>query len=147
MRVARLLLLPFALLPMLAGCGDDGPRPMRIWGTVSYAGVPIDDGRIIFTPTGETPGSSTGGPIKEGSYDIPTSAGPYAGGTYRVEVSSLEETGRKLENVVDPGGPALAVFLDRIPPDYNSRSTLSITVADDSSANQHDFELKEVAMQ
>ncbi|QDV32450.1 hypothetical protein [Tautonia plasticadhaerens] len=148
MRVSRPPIVPTALaLLLLPGCADPGPRPMRVWGAVSYDGQPVEDGRIIFSPTGNTPGGSTGGAIEAGRYDIPSRSGPYAGGTYRVEISSLEETGRTLENAVDPGGPALAVFFDRIPPAYNSQSTLSITVADDSSGNQHDFDLEEVATQ
>lgn len=125
-----------------AGCGgDDGPTTMRLNGEVTYDGKPVEDGKITLTPTGETPGGSVAGEIKEGRYDIPRDAGPISGGAYKVEISSLAKKGKALPNVVDPGGPSLAVFEELIPRKYNAESTLTVNVSEDSSKNVVDFKL------
>jgi len=130
---------------VLTGCGGNtGPTAMRVWGEVSYDGKPVEDGKITLTPTGETPGGSVAGVIKEGKYDIPRDEGPYAGGTYKVEISSLAKQGKALPNVVDPGGPSLAVFEELIPRQYNADSTLTLKVSEDSSQNAADFKLEKV---
>ncbi|MCS7304309.1 MAG: hypothetical protein NZ602_04285 [Thermoguttaceae bacterium] len=77
MRVAKhwwVLMLLFAF-----GCGGSGPG-MRVWGTVTYQGQPIQEGQIVFTPIEGTPGPSTPGQIKNGQYEIPKHIGPYAKG-------------------------------------------------------------------
>lgn len=135
-----LLALAAALVP-LAGCEPEGPVAMQVQGEVTYNGEPIEDGKITLTPTGQTPGGSVAGAIVNGRYDIPASEGPIAQGTYKVEISSLAKKGKALPNVVDPGGPSLAVFEELIPPAYNSQSTLTMTVSDDSSKNEFDFAL------
>ena len=117
---------------------------MRVWGEVGYDGAPIDSGRIIFTPTGTTAGGSTGGPIVRGKYEITRENGPYAGGTYRVEISSLAKTGKSVPNVGLSDGSRLDLFGEAIPAIYNCTSTLSVTVSSDSSKNRHDFPLKKV---
>lgn len=126
---------------VLVGCSQEGPRPMQVWGQVDMDGKPLEDGKITLTPTGETPGGSCSGAISQGKYQIPSSEGPFAKGTYKVEISSLAKQGKALPNVVDPGGPSLAVFEELVPAAYNSASTLVLTVSEESSKNEHNFQL------
>ena len=108
---------------------------MRIWGEVSLEGVPVDHGKVTLTPTGDTPGGSVAGVIKAGKYDIPSSEGPYAKGTYRVELSSLSQTDKSSPNIDDLGKRPLPVYEELIPRTYNANSKLSLTVSDEPSKN------------
>lgn len=126
----------------VTGCGGkDGPVTVRVSGTVSLEGKPLDEGKITLTPIGETQGGSVAGEIRDGKYDIPKSEGPLVNGNYRVEISAIAKQGKSLPNVVDPGGPSLAVFEELIPPAYNRDSTLTMKTSDDKSANTFDFSL------
>jgi hypothetical protein len=115
---------------------------MRVWGDVTYDGKPLDDGSIVFTPIDGTPGSSTGGPIKGGKYDVPARGGLVAGGKYKVEVAALRPVGKPLPNIMDPGGPPLQPSENYIPLKYNTRSTLTATISDVSSKNEISFQLQ-----
>lgn len=132
--------MAFAVLAM-SGCGDDGPLTVRVGGAVTFDGKPLEEGKITLTPTGETPGGSYAGEIKDGKYEIPKEDGPLANGSYRVEISAIAKKGKSLPNVVDPGGPSLAVFEELIPPVYNRSSTLSMKPTEDTGANNFDFAL------
>ncbi len=138
------LVITCGLVTSVSGCGENGPRQMRVWGEVRFDGVPVEAGRIIFTPTGDTPGGSTGGALTRGKYDIPSKNGPYAGGTYRVEISSLAGSGKTVAAIGLPSGSRVEVFKEAIPAIYNVSSTLSVTISADSSKNQFDFPLKRV---
>ncbi len=127
------------LLCLTAGCGD-AKTSMRMWGTVSYQGRPIEEGRIVFFPIESTTGPSVGTAIEQGSYDLPAQSGPYAGGVYRVEI-----TGTGPERQYSPNlsgkGPTFTVRDQFIPPEFNQKSRLRVSVADRTKDNRHDFEL------
>ena len=128
-------------LGALGGCsGSNEPQTMRVWGDVSYNGTPINDGTIDFVSTdGSAPAQAQ---IKEGHYDLPASAGPLAGKTYRVEISALKKTGKTMRNVMGDGEPTMEPLYNTIPNEYNSESTLKAEIAPDRSKNQFDFALK-----
>lgn len=130
----------------MAGCGGkEGPVTVRVSGSVSFEGKPLKEGKITLTPIGETQGGSFAGEIREGKYDIPKADGPIANGSYRVEISAIAKQGKSLPNVVDPGGPTLAVFEELIPPAYNRDSTLTMKPTENTSANTFDFNLTKSA--
>ena len=100
-------------------------------------GQPIENGRIELVPTAETEGPATGGLIKQGSYDIAADRGPLAGGTYQVRIEGYRPTGEMATNRDRPGvsSPIMGNF---VPAQYNSETTLTITIEGDESV---DFDL------
>jgi hypothetical protein len=128
------------LLLLTAGCGSGSPS-VRVWGTVSYQGQPVKEGQIIFFPTEGTESPSAGGMIHDGKYDIPKDKGPYAGGTYRVQITALGANKTYSPNV-SGAGPMVSVREQLIPPRYNQQSTLRVAISADPAQNQHDFDLK-----
>jgi hypothetical protein len=131
-----------AALTILVGCnGETEPLTMRVWGDVTLDGKPLDEGSIVFSPAENTAGGSAGGGIKQGRYDVPSTAGLVSGGKYRVEITALRPVGKQLPNIIERGGPPLQASENYIPPTYNAKTTLAVTVSDDSSKNQFDFKL------
>ena len=123
---------------LIAGCSDtvDG---MRVWGTVTYDSRPVPEGVILLTPEVGQSAPTAGGLITYGRYDLPPTKGPRAGVTYRVSIEGLEKTGRKIRSPQHPeGNDEKKQF---IPPEYNTRSKLQITVSANPAENQHNFPL------
>jgi len=105
---------------------------MRMWGTVSYQGQLIPEGQIILFPIDGTAGPSTGGIIQNGQYEIAKRRGPYAGGTYRVEI-----TGFGAEKVYSPNatskGSGIRVREQIVAIQFNQQSNLRIEVSKSAS--------------
>jgi len=113
---------------------------MRVWGTVSYEEKPVQEGQIVFFPIEETRGPSTGAEIREGQYEIPRSAGPYAGGAYRVEITAAGPVRSYAPNA--SGAGMIAEVTDQyLPAAYNQQSTLRVAISPEADENQHDFHL------
>ncbi len=128
------------VLVFTVGCGRSGPG-MRVWGTVTYQGQPIQEGQIVFVPIEGTSGPSTGAQIKNGQYEIPKHIGPYAKGVYRVEITAMGPEKTYSPNASGEG-PFYTVREQLLPPIYNQRSTLRVTIWPEPDKNQHDFHLK-----
>jgi hypothetical protein len=122
------------------GCGS-GQRSVHVSGDVSYKGQAVEEGEIAFVPLVPTPGPAASAAIRAGHYDIPAKDNLLAGGTYSVEVRGLRKARRKLADPLNPAGPALEVQENYIPPEYNVRSRLKVTVATDASEQRLDFAL------
>ena len=80
--------------------------------------------------------------ISGDEYDIAQADGHYAGGTIRVQIAALGAK-KKYSTNASGGGPMVSVREQLIPPRYNRRSTLCVTISADPAQNQHDFDLKE----
>jgi hypothetical protein len=123
--ISRFLLLAgFSLLSLMMGCGDpDGRVPVE--GTITLGGQPLDEGIIEFV----SEGLRTGSVISEGKYAIPKTHG-LTPGSYKVKITSGD--GKTPLDAADDfiPGPTGAniVSKERIPPEYNSRSTQVVTV-------------------
>ena len=65
--------------------------------------------------------------------------GPYAGGTYRVEITALGAEKTYSPNLSGEG-PIISVREQLIPPEYNQQSTLRVTISADPA--RHNFDLK-----
>jgi hypothetical protein len=130
---------PLLAVGFFLGCGDrDGG--MRVWGEVTYDSEPVAEGMILLTPDAGHAAPTAGGLIKNGRYDMPAMKGPRAGVTYRVSIEGLKKTGKK---IVSPQAPDGADEKNQfIPPEYNSRSMLKITVSKQATENQKDFSLE-----
>jgi hypothetical protein len=129
------LVAGWGLLRWIGGSGQQ----QRAWGEVSYAGKPIEQGEIVFTPVGNTAGPATGGAIVNGAYEVAAARGPVVGGTYRVAINGYARAGRKIESA--PG--VFVEALDNIvPSDYNVNTTLQVTISARASENRFDFRLE-----
>ena len=134
--------LTFAiLLVALTGCSS-GPKPMRVWGNVTFEGKPLPEGTITFTPIAPHTGPSTGGSITEGRYEVPEKVGPLSGGQYRVEITATRSSGRQVVNTIGFGGGMITVPEMYIPTVYNAASKLQVTISQKADENQFDFELR-----
>jgi hypothetical protein len=131
--------LAAVLLLIISGC-DSLSRRMRMRGEVSYAGEPVEDGAILLSPIEGTAGHATGGPIRQGRYDIAAKDAPVGGGTYRVDITGLRLSGRHIKT---PEG-VMHVRDQYIPAAYNSQSSLRVTISSEASGNEHNFRLAAV---
>jgi hypothetical protein len=122
------------------GCGS-GKRTVHVSGDVSYKGQAVEEGEIAFIPAVPTPGPAAGASIQAGHYDIPAKDNLLAGGTYTVEVRGLRRARRKITDPLNPAGARLEVQENYIPPEYNLRTRLKVTVARDASEQRLDFAL------
>lgn len=119
------------------GCGGEGR--LAVQGNVRLEGKPIEEGRIVFTPTqdaGKRPQAIA--VIKDGAYSLPASEGPLPG-SYRVEVYSPKKTGKTIPT---PGDPTVTTQETRemVPAEFNKASKL--TVAFEAGKPSYDFDLK-----
>jgi hypothetical protein len=67
------------------GSGEEDIGRVRLAGSVSIKGVPLEAGRIQFTPDVNTKGPVASAAIKNGRFDVPREEGPVPG-TYSVVV-------------------------------------------------------------
>jgi len=129
----------FVVLCLCSGCGSNATH---ISGNVTYDGKSIEEGTIEFIPIEGTTGPSTGADIKLGHYECSQDTALARGGRYQVRISALAKTGKTTPNIVMPGGPPLAISQNYIPAKYNSNSTLTVTLSNDSAENTFDFQLQ-----
>jgi hypothetical protein len=137
------------LAAALAGCGgEDDPWPRAaVSGQVKLDGQPLASGTITFFPSGATKGPAAGGEIIDGKFSIPEHEGPVVG-TNRIEVRSVQKTGRMVESpsAVEADGPAtegmlVEEYADVVPKRYNTYSDLERTIEPDVE-NQFDLRLE-----
>jgi len=124
---------------VVAGCGS-GSDSMRVWGTVTFQGQPVDEGQIVFFPIENTTGPSTGTEIHHGRYDIEKRIGPRAGGTYRVEITASGPETSYCPNASGVGHVA-AVRSQYLPAAYNRHSQLRVEISPKRKQNEYDFHL------
>lgn len=129
------------LAVIAAGCGRS-PTPMRVWGEVTFDGQPLPEGTIAFTSIAPHTGPATGGPIRDGRYDVPANVGPLSGGQYRVEITAIRPSGRRIPNTIGFGGGTLEPPEMYIPATYNISSTLQVTISARPEENKFDFPLQ-----
>jgi hypothetical protein len=135
-RKPQLWLIALALLG-LCGCGDKRAG-IPLSGSVTFDGVPVETGQIVFEPQGA--GAMTLTQISNGTYQLPTerSAQP---GKYLIRITADRATGRIRQ--ADPRSQedqATEVLEQFIPVKYNTRSELFLELTD-QSPDKHDFAL------
>jgi len=123
------------------GCESyDGPRRGAVHGNVTHGGEPIEEGTIVFTPTGGNKGSVAGGTIRDGRYAIDEPSGPVVG-LNMIAISAMKKTGRKFqEPPPSPPGTLTDETVEAVPARYNVNSELTREIA--SGKNTFDFELE-----
>jgi hypothetical protein len=137
----RLLAWICATALIASGCGS-GKIPVN--GSVLFAGKPIEEGMITFEPA-DGKGSTTGGPIAEGNYELVGEAGALAGEKI-VRIVALRKTGRMLPaGSPAPPGTMVAEVIQCIPSRYNDQSRLRVQITP-GKTNTLDFDLKSDAV-
>jgi hypothetical protein len=126
------------LAAALSGCRDrsDGLDREAVSGSVTLDGRPIA-GDITFIPKANGP--SAGGWIADGTYSLGRSTGP-APGLYRVEILSIQPTGRTIPDRDGPPGGTTEERKNVVPGRYNVDSKLEAEVKK-GGPNTFDFRI------
>ncbi|QEG29768.1 hypothetical protein GobsT_45660 [Gemmata obscuriglobus] len=106
-------------LAFMAGCG--GPPKAQVSGTVTFNGEPIENGIIQFYPAGGA-GQTAGGGIENGKYQLETSTGEMT-----VTINASKVVGKRAMYDT-PDSPKVDVLKELIPAEYNTTSTLKVTL-------------------
>jgi hypothetical protein len=126
-----------ALVVMLAGCAEEsGPPRLPVSGKVTLDGKPLPSGTITFLPAGK--GAAASVPITDGSFIVGRSEGP-GPGTHKVEIVSVQETGKRIKSPDDPIA-SIEEVRNLIPARYNAGSQLQVEVKSEGE-NSFQFDL------
>jgi hypothetical protein len=117
-------MLLLSLLSTSVGCGDG---KVRVRGTVTFDGQPVDNGVISFEPA-DGRGPNTGSAITDGRFELsgPAEATP---GKKIVRIRASRPTGRRIESGPPaPPGTLVDELEAYIPAQYNAKSTLTAEI-------------------
>jgi hypothetical protein len=111
---------------------------MEVSGTIKLQGASLRGGLIEFEPL-DGQDTKSGSVIAGGQYQVPRPQG-LKPGKYRVRITSGD--GKTPANPEDIAGPSTTniVSRDRIPPEWNTRSTKEVSV-NKKGPNKFDFEI------
>ncbi len=122
---------PTLFLACLLGCGPSGPSVTEVDGKVMLDGAPLPEGQIIFRdPNGEL--ASAAGKVVDGEYAFASLPG-----RKDVTITAYRDVPGKFDT--SNPGEKVQITEQYIPPRYNRKSELTVTVGD--SAESFDFEL------
>jgi hypothetical protein len=117
-----------SLLAATAGSGGCGPadefQHVGVSGKVTFGGKPMPSGTITFVPLASGPAAY--GTITDGQYAIARREGP-GPGSYRVEISNIQPTGRRVPDSEYPG-KTVEETKNAVPSRYSLNSTLRADV-------------------
>lgn len=134
-RVAPVIALTLAIcLGLASGCGGpsyEGAKRGAVSGTVTLDGNPLPYGSILFMAQDARMTSAV---IQDGAYAIPEEQGPNVG-ECTVQITGYAQAPVSGETA-DDNAPAPQQI---VPPQYNTGSTLKVTIA--AGPNKHDFDL------
>lgn len=143
-RIRLIAILILGTTVSFIGCGGNPLGREDVTGSVTLDGQPLDQGLISFEPKLRGEGHvGSGTSIKDGRYVIPANKGIPAG-EYLVRIHSAVMRNGPQASVGKgemPGTGEGGIGIERIPPQYNVRTKLSVTVTE-SGPNEFNFELK-----
>jgi hypothetical protein len=96
-------LLGCLFLLFLAALGCSGSDRAAVAGKVTFDGRPLEQGRIMFVPDSANPGPTAGGPIVNGSYNVPAKNGVFIGKN-TVQINAVRKTGKRIPSPMGPRG-------------------------------------------
>lgn len=131
--------LSVALLATTLGCGKTDSTRASVHGTVTVGGEPIENGQIVFRPTGGNSGPSAGATIENGHYSVAAKKGPMIGSN-QIQINGREKTGKKIANYAFPGGPPLDEYREIVPKHYRGDESILIYEVVSGDQEKH-FEL------
>lgn len=124
------------LLVAVTGCSTHDDSRAAVKGTIKLDGEPIKQGTISFIP--DEKGPTAGTVIRNGEYAIPQEVGVFVGKN-KVEVRSVQETGRKVKNPY--GDNEIVEALETVPHRYNLQTELTANI-EQGKDNVADFNLE-----
>lgn len=131
------------VLLFFVGCGREGPERVRISGTVTFGGEPVEKGRIYFFPAGDTMAPMSGSHIAGGRY-VAEHKGGVPVGTHRVEIVAFRLDPRYAHLVQENSEVENELPEQQfIPEKYNLHSELELIVPAGSGTMTKDFALGE----
>src|SRR5437773_416504 len=103
MAIRALISLCYALLLLgLVGC--EGSGRIGIKGSVTYKGMPVDHGTIVFGPKDPTKATQEAAMIVAGNYEVPAAKGLMPG-EYQVSITAVAYKDGKPISEQAPGAP------------------------------------------
>jgi len=117
---------------LLAGCSSNGR--VAVSGTVSLDGKPLESGTISFRPASGKSGSSSGGQIRQGRFQLAAQQG-LVPGKYLVTVRAFQSTGRTIKD-----GQSGQIVPEQAEVKYSEAGKLEVTVST-GEENHFDFRL------
>ena len=141
------LVLLSAILPVLAGCGDSGPKLYSVKGKITINGQPAKDIQVNFHPTDPKEPIASSQVAADGTYELRSTSENRAGavaGTYKVVLTQMAPSGADAANMYSaakpgegvPGMPAAS-----FPAEYLSAEKSPKQVEVKSQANVIDIEI------
>lgn len=124
MTINKSAVLSMLLIVLASGCRDDGK--VRVSGSVTLDGNPVNNGSIIFEAADGGPGAFSGG-IIEGAYELRSTPG-----SKKVRISAYRSSSGQSDHS--------AAFENYVPARYNDKTSLVREVAPEK--NQIDFALE-----
>ena len=124
-RPARTLALLLGLAA-IAGCGSESDSFERfpVEGKVTLDGAPLKSGTVTFIA--QRQGASATADVADGAFRLGRSAG-LSPGSYRVEVYSIQPTGKKVPSAEDPKA-LVDETTNLVPRSYNVQSGLKADI-------------------
>ena len=135
--MSRYSFLFLCALALVFGCEQQGTR-RTVSGAVNWKNAPLDQGTITFNTDSTPPTTAGGARIDNGRYSLPAEMG-LEPGKYRVQISSVEGVSVTPEEYA--AGKVVPPPKERLAPQYNVQSTLTIEVTKDGK-NQFDFNVE-----
>ena len=135
----RFVFLVACAAALAAGCSDEFAGRYPLSGKVTLEGQPLSNAMITFEPL-DGQGTASGAPIENGEYKVEKKAGLMPG-KYIVRITAgdgVTPQDADEEGAAAPGGNTNIISRDRVPVEYNERSTQQIEVKSDGP-NQFDF--------
>ncbi len=132
-----------AMATVLSGCGYGNPLDRQaVSGAVIVDGQPLPRGSIDFTSCNRQNQASvrTGAVITAGKYNLPVEKG-LPPGEYMVSIRAVERTENPNPNALPGSEPLTRPKRQKIPPQYNFKTTLVREVTADGT-NTFDFNIK-----
>ena len=120
------------LVLFLSGCSSNDR--LGVSGTIAVNGKPIESGAISFRPAPGNSGSSSGGQIRQGRFQLTAQRG-LVPGKYLVAVQAFQPTGRTIKD-----GQSGQMVAEQAEVKYNEAGKLEATVTA-GKENQFDFQL------
>lgn len=136
-RVASLSMFwPVVLVAVagFAGCRENGFERVVVVGTVTYQGMPIEKGEVLFFPQGGAPASVA--VVQQGAYRADAQGGVPVG-DYRVEIRAYRLSATTASN----GLTHASTGRQLLPSKYNTKTELALSVVSQSTELIRDFEL------
>lgn len=126
-----------------AGCSRSGSTLPRaaVSGVVTIDGRPLPRGMVRFIPTDDARGPKTAVPVTVGLFSVDAEHGPVVG-RHRIEIESTDDGGIAFDDETAlqqlKARSASAPRVLRVPPEFNVRSRLTVSVTD-AGSNEFQF--------